>query len=67
MHRIHDWTVDVVNFCGSTIVERGAIFGYFTRLVTADPRNIEYILKTNFSNFPKGDDFAEHWTYSAIR
>ncbi|KAI3847752.1 hypothetical protein MKW92_016460 [Papaver armeniacum] len=59
MHRIHDWTVDVVNLWGSTIVERGAIFGYFTGLVTTDPRNIEYILKTNSSNFPKGDDFAE--------
>ncbi|MCL7035677.1 hypothetical protein MKW94_030044 [Papaver nudicaule] len=59
MHRIHDWSVDVVNLWGSTIVERRAIFGCFSGLVTCDPGNIEYILKTNFSNFPKGDDFKE--------
>ncbi|XP_026430490.1 alkane hydroxylase MAH1-like [Papaver somniferum] len=59
MHRIHDWTVDVVNLWGSTIVERRAFFGCFSGLVTCDPENIEYILKTKFSNFPKGDDFKE--------
>ncbi|KAI3913402.1 hypothetical protein MKW98_003881 [Papaver atlanticum] len=59
MDRIHDWTVDVVNLWGSTIVERRAIFGCFSGLVTCDPGNITYILKTNFSNFPKGDDFKE--------
>ncbi|KAI3833219.1 hypothetical protein MKW92_023681 [Papaver armeniacum] len=59
MDRIHDWTVDVVNLWGCTIVERRAIFGCFSGLVTCDPGNINYILKTNFSNFPKGDDFKE--------
>ncbi|KAL5714552.1 hypothetical protein ACHQM5_016496 [Ranunculus cassubicifolius] len=35
---------------------------FFTRikyLVTCHPENMEYILKTNFSNFPKGPDFKQ--------
>ncbi|KAL9247518.1 hypothetical protein vseg_020944 [Gypsophila vaccaria] len=28
-------------------------------VVTANPENVEYILKTNFINFPKGQPFAE--------
>jgi 12-hydroxyjasmonoyl-L-amino acid 12-hydroxylase / fatty acid hydroxylase len=27
-------------------------------VVTANPANVEYILKTNFDNFPKGKPFA---------
>ena len=28
-----------------------------TEVVTANPANIEHILKTNFQNYPKGPDF----------
>ncbi|OUZ99320.1 Cytochrome P450 [Macleaya cordata] len=58
-HRIHDWTVDISNTIGGTIVARGPIFRSLEMLYTCDPRNIEYILRTNVSNFPKGSDYKE--------
>ncbi|TKY63449.1 fatty acid omega-hydroxylase [Spatholobus suberectus] len=33
--------------------------GTHNTVVTANPRNVEHILKTNFNNFPKGKPFTE--------
>ncbi|KAI3915239.1 hypothetical protein MKX01_035498 [Papaver californicum] len=37
----------------------GPIFTRYKFLVTCHPENLEYILKTNFDNFPKGESFRE--------
>ncbi|KAI3892754.1 hypothetical protein MKX03_025482 [Papaver bracteatum] len=37
----------------------GPMFSGYRFLVTCHPENIEYILKTNFDNFPKGENFKE--------
>ncbi|XP_026420309.1 cytochrome P450 86A7-like [Papaver somniferum] len=37
----------------------GPMFSNYRFLVTCHPKNLEYILKTNFSNFPKGESFKE--------
>ncbi|OUZ99319.1 Cytochrome P450 [Macleaya cordata] len=58
-HRIHDWTVDISNTFGGTIIGRGTIFRCLEILFTCDPRNVKYILSTNFSNFHKGSDYIE--------
>ncbi|RZC64551.1 hypothetical protein C5167_008236 [Papaver somniferum] len=37
----------------------GPIFSKLKYFVTCHPKNIEYILKTDFDNFPKGPDFMQ--------
>ncbi|KAF5196041.1 Cytochrome p450 [Thalictrum thalictroides] len=59
VHRVHEWTVDISSMVGSTIVGRGPIFGRSEMLFTCDPRNVEYMVRTNFSNYPKGSEFLE--------
>ncbi|KAF9590817.1 hypothetical protein IFM89_038539 [Coptis chinensis] len=43
---------------GSFFVD-GGFFSNLRYIVTCHPQNLEYILKTNFDNFPKGSDFNE--------
>ncbi|KAF5178957.1 Cytochrome p450 [Thalictrum thalictroides] len=56
-HRVHDWTVDIANTYGLTKLERGPFFARLELLFTCDPHNVEYITKTNFSNYPKGHEY----------
>ncbi|KAF9590201.1 hypothetical protein IFM89_031856 [Coptis chinensis] len=58
-HRIHEWSVELANSVGNTIVGRGPVFARLRLVYTCDPRNVEYITKTNFTNFPKGADYIE--------
>ncbi|KAF6149133.1 hypothetical protein GIB67_025989 [Kingdonia uniflora] len=58
-HRVHEWTVEISNSVGSTIRGRGPLFGHSEVLYTCDPRNVEYMVRTNFSNYPKGPEFLE--------
>ncbi|CBI32822.3 unnamed protein product, partial [Vitis vinifera] len=55
-HRFLDWTTDVLSRCPtntSTIRRPGGIHG----VITANPLNVEHMLKTNFENYPKGPQF----------
>ncbi|KAF2289872.1 hypothetical protein GH714_038965 [Hevea brasiliensis] len=55
-HRFLDWTTEILGQCpANTAVFRrpGKVHG----VITANPLNVEYILKTNFDNYPKGDRF----------
>ncbi|KAF5175176.1 Cytochrome p450 [Thalictrum thalictroides] len=54
-HRIHDWTVELANSVGNTIIGKGPFFAPLRLVYTCDSLNVEYIAKTNF---PKG---AEHY------
>ena len=52
--RLHDWMLeqfseDTKTFHLATV----ATVNPLPSLYTVDPRNVEYILKTNFSNYPK--------------
>ncbi|OUZ99315.1 Cytochrome P450 [Macleaya cordata] len=58
-HRVHDWTVEVSNTIGTTIVERGTIFARLNLLYTCDPNIVEYMVKTNFANYPKGPEYID--------
>ncbi|XP_011628322.1 cytochrome P450 86B1 [Amborella trichopoda] len=57
--RIQDWTADVHGAVGGTFTARGPILTGMRLVLTCDPCNVEYILKTRFSNFPKGPDFQD--------
>ncbi|KAF5188446.1 Cytochrome p450 [Thalictrum thalictroides] len=53
-HRMHDYCVDISNTHGLTKVLKGP---FLEILYTCDPRNFEYITKTNFPNYPKGEEY----------
>ncbi|OWM64249.1 cytochrome P450 86A8-like [Punica granatum] len=57
--RMHDWIADNLRACGGTYQTCICAIPFLTRkqglvTVTCDPRNLEYVLKTRFDNFPKG-------------
>ncbi|KAK1278973.1 Cytochrome P450 94A1 [Acorus gramineus] len=56
-HRLLDWITDILLSTPTHtvgIVRPGNIKG----ILTANPSNVEHILKTNFDNYPKGPRFA---------
>lgn len=57
-HRLLTWYTELLSASASqTIVVHR--LGAPRTIVTANPVNVEYILKTNFANFPKGKPFTE--------
>ncbi|KAF6157996.1 hypothetical protein GIB67_008125 [Kingdonia uniflora] len=58
-NRLPEWFNDVFSStgCGSFFIY-GPVFSKLCYLVTCHPKNIEYILKTNFGNYPKGPDYG---------
>ncbi|PIA51183.1 hypothetical protein AQUCO_01100189v1, partial [Aquilegia coerulea] len=57
-YRLLDWYTDLLaqSPTQTIVVER---LGAPRTIVTANPENVEYMLKTNFNNFPKGKPFTE--------
>ncbi|KAJ0111481.1 hypothetical protein Patl1_03021 [Pistacia atlantica] len=57
-HRLLDWYTELLakSATKTIVVSR---FGARRTIVTANPENVEYMLKTNFNNFPKGRPFTE--------
>lgn len=55
-HRIHEWITDTLIRCPTNT---GIIYrpGLPNGVFTANPGNVEHILKTKFENYPKGDRF----------
>ncbi|GAV70568.1 p450 domain-containing protein [Cephalotus follicularis] len=55
-HRFLDWTTEVLrNSPHNTLIFWRP--GNVHVIMTANPSNVEYMLKTNFDNYPKGDHF----------
>ncbi|KAF3442181.1 hypothetical protein FNV43_RR16097 [Rhamnella rubrinervis] len=57
-HRFLDWTTRVLRNCPtntSVFWRPGKVHG----IITANPLNVEHMLKTNFHNYPKGDRFIQ--------
>ncbi|GJR08095.1 cytochrome P450 94A1-like protein [Tanacetum coccineum] len=55
-HRFLDWTTEILSKCPSNtsvFIRPGKING----VITANPSNVEHMLKTNFENYPKGTRF----------
>ncbi|GLJ21972.1 hypothetical protein SUGI_0411560 [Cryptomeria japonica] len=57
LNDLYDWFSETVIQNGGTFQFKGPIFSNLQVVVTCDPANIEYMLKTRFSNFPKGPYF----------
>lgn len=55
----YEWISDVLVKQNGTFIFRGPSFSSLNCVVTADPRNLEHLLKTKFSNFPKGPYFRD--------
>ncbi|KAH7663115.1 fatty acid omega-hydroxylase protein [Dioscorea alata] len=56
---IYEWVTRVLDSQNGTFLFRGPWFTSLNCLITADPRNLEHLLKTKFSSFPKGPYFQE--------
>lgn len=54
---MYEWISGVLCRMNGTFIFRGPWFSNLNCVVTSDPRNLEYLLKTKFSNFPKGEYF----------
>ncbi|XP_062029813.1 cytochrome P450 CYP94D108-like [Rosa rugosa] len=55
-HRFLDWTTEILRNCPTNT----AVFfrpGKINGIITANPSNVEHMLKTNFENYPKGELF----------
>lgn len=54
---MYEWISDVLCCRNGTFVFKGPWFSNLNCVVTSDPRNMEYLLKSKFWNFPKGAYF----------
>ncbi|KAJ8513320.1 hypothetical protein OPV22_003754 [Ensete ventricosum] len=54
---MYEWITGVIDRQGGTFIFCGPWFTNLHCVITADPRNLEHMLKTKFSNFPKGEYF----------
>ncbi|KAK9691411.1 hypothetical protein RND81_09G195200 [Saponaria officinalis] len=54
---MYEWLTDVLCRQNGTFYFRGPWLADFNSVMTADPRNLEHLLKTKFTNFPKGEYF----------
>ncbi|KAF3451009.1 hypothetical protein FNV43_RR07098 [Rhamnella rubrinervis] len=55
----YEWLSQVLCKQNGTFRFRGPVFSCLNCVVTADPRNLEHLLKTKFPNFPKGPFFRD--------
>ena len=56
---IHDFVTEVLRKSGGTFEFKGPWFAGMNFIVTCDPLNIQHMMTTNFSNYPKGEEFRE--------
>ncbi|XP_058097892.1 cytochrome P450 86B1-like [Magnolia sinica] len=54
---MYEWISDVLFRQNGTFMFKGPWFSNLNCIVTADPRNLEHLLKTKFTSFPKGEYF----------
>ncbi|KAG8388089.1 hypothetical protein BUALT_Bualt02G0088900 [Buddleja alternifolia] len=57
-HRLLNWYTELLSQSKTQTITVHRL-GAPRTIVTANPENVEYILKTNFANFPKGKPFTE--------
>ncbi|XP_059633365.1 cytochrome P450 86B1-like [Cornus florida] len=56
---MYEWISDVLQRQNGTFKFKGLWFTNLNCVVTSDPRNLEYLLKTKFPNYPKGEYFRD--------
>ena len=61
MNDIYDWGTRALIKAGGTFHYRGMLMGGNYGIMTVEPSNIEFMLKTRFKNFPKGNYYRERF------
>lgn len=56
---VYEWFSDAVIRSGGTFIFKGPWLSSLRAVITCDPVNVEYMLKTRFCNFPKGPYFRD--------
>ncbi|KAK9196951.1 hypothetical protein WN943_005084 [Citrus x changshan-huyou] len=56
-HRFVDWSTEILKQCPNNTATFHRL-GKINGVITANPANVEHILKTNFENYPKGQRFV---------
>ncbi|KAG7014270.1 Cytochrome P450 86B1, partial [Cucurbita argyrosperma subsp. argyrosperma] len=56
---LYEWITDLLRRHKGTFQFRGPWFSSLNCVVTADPRNLEHLLKTKFPSYPKGPFFRD--------
>ncbi|XP_057518318.1 cytochrome P450 86B1-like [Amaranthus tricolor] len=59
-HNPYEWFTDLLRRRNGTFIFKGPWLSNLHCVLTANPSNIEYLLKTNFLNFPKGDYYKQN-------
>ncbi|KAL0296885.1 UNVERIFIED_CONTAM: cytochrome [Sesamum radiatum] len=54
--RMHDWMVEYLSQSRTVVVP----MPFTTYTYVADPANVEHVLRTNFSNYPKGEVYHSY-------
>ncbi|GAB2285014.1 hypothetical protein Dimus_019469 [Dionaea muscipula] len=54
---VYEWASEIICRQKGTFIFNGPRFSNINCVVTADPRNLEHMLKTKFLNYPKGEYF----------
>lgn len=58
-NNVYEWVSDVLRSQNGTFRFKGPSLSSLNCVITADPRNVEHLLKTKFPNFPKGPYFRD--------
>ncbi|XP_021802329.1 cytochrome P450 86B1-like [Prunus avium] len=61
VNNMYDWATVALIRAGGTFYFRGMWFGGAHGIITIDPSKLEYMLKTRFNNFPKGQHYRERF------
>ncbi|KAI3925768.1 hypothetical protein MKX01_003327 [Papaver californicum] len=56
---VFNYFAEALNQCGGTFTIRATCMDRFCGIMTVDTSSIEYILKTNFTNYDKGEAFID--------
>ncbi|KAF2550315.1 hypothetical protein F2Q68_00036372 [Brassica cretica] len=59
LHRIYDFTVELLENSNLTFQFKGPLLSGMDMLVTVDPANIHYMLSSNFLNYNKSHEFKD--------
>mmetsp|Transcript_37538 Transcript_37538/g.69971 ORF Transcript_37538/g.69971 Transcript_37538/m.69971 type:complete len:492 (+) Transcript_37538:40-1515(+) len=57
---LHDFLKQIHDIAGNTVFLQFGLLKFFVTPIvfTRDPRNVQYMLKDNFNNYPKGETFS---------
>ncbi|KAL2507352.1 Cytochrome [Forsythia ovata] len=56
-HRFHDWVADMLSKTPSLTIQVNGFLGLSHIICTANPANLDHVLRSNFSNYIKGNRF----------